>query len=231
MGIQQEIGSSGMKVAIGNAIEMFEYRNGTDTIRLSVLFFAYALANDYRGFRLKIDAADGFFGFGFSYNSQKPLSFRFRALHLSAHLVDGHYNDEAEEWRDGKTPFPFSRNYAEIVAAYTSNIQNLPLRLYAGVSYAAIVKPKTIRRWAALAGWELHSGQGTHAYLAHHFSLLGTPVYIGSNTIEAGVKFGNWQNRGARLFMVYQNGWNNFGEYYNERREFFGVGFAFDFWE
>jgi hypothetical protein len=231
MGIQQEIGSSEMKVAIGNAFETLEYRNGTDTIRLSVLFFAYALANDASGYRLKIDAADGFFGLGFSYNSDSHLSFRFRALHLSAHLVDGHYDTETDQWRDGKEPFPFSRNYGEIVAAYTNSFRDLPFRLYAGFSYAAIIKPTAIRPWAGLAGYELHSGGGTHAYFAHHFSLMGTPVYIGGNTIEAGVKFGNWQNRGARLFVVYQNGWNNFGEYYNERREFFGVGFAFDFWD
>ena len=231
MGIQQEIGTSNMKVAIGNSVDAFEYHTGIDTIRCSLMFFVYALANDYRGYRLKIDAADGFFGLGFNYHTRSPWSFRFRALHLSAHLVDGHYNDAIEQWRDNKIPFPFSRNYGEIVAAYATGISRCPLRLYAGTSYAPIVKPKDIRGWAGIAGWELQTPGSIHAYLAHHFLLLGAPTYIGTNTVESGVKFGGDSGRGIRLFLMYQNGWDNFGEYYNERNEFFGAGFAVEFWE
>jgi hypothetical protein len=230
MGIQQQIGSSRMEVAIGNALDVFEYQCGNDTLRASVLFFAYALANDYRGYRLKIDAADGFFGIGFTYRTNSPFSLRFRALHLSAHLVDGHYNDELAAWRDGETPFPFSRNYGDLTVAYTDALGSYPMRLYSGISYAPIVKPKEIRKWTVLAGWELRSPGSTHAYATHHFTLMGTPTVIGGNTIEAGVKFGEWYGRGARLFLSYQNGWDNFGEYYNRRHEAVSVGFAFDFW-
>ena len=129
MGIQQEIGSSTMKVAIGNSFEMFQYHSGTDTLRCSLLFFVYAQANDYRGFRLKIDAADGFFGLGFSFHTASPFSFRFRMIHLSAHLVDGHYNDLTQTWRDNKVPFPFSRNYGEALAAYSSSASAFPYRI------------------------------------------------------------------------------------------------------
>jgi len=230
IGFQQEIGSSVMKVAIGNAVEMFEYRSGTSTLQGSLLFFVYALANDYRGYLLKIDAADGYFGLGFSYHTDSPFTFRFRVIHLSAHLVDGHFNDETMRWRDDKIPFPFSRNYGELVGAYSSTLADFPLRLYAGMGYAPIIKPKEIRKFSALAGWELQSRGRTSAYLAHHFSLLGTPTYIGSNTLEGGVKFANPAGRGIRLFLVYQNGWDNFCEYYNERREFAGAGFAVEFW-
>jgi len=231
IGFQQEIGDSPMKVAIGNAMPVFEYHSNTDTLQASLLIFAYAQANDYRGYRLKIDAADGFFGLAFSYHTGSPFSFRFRMLHLSAHLVDGHYNDATMQWRDNKIPFPFSRNYGELASAYATALGSWPLRVYTGLAYAPIIKPKTIKAFSALAGWELHSPGATHAYAAHHFSLLGTPTYIGSHTLEAGVKFGNAAGRGIRLFLVYQNGWDNFSEYYNERKEFVGAGFAVEFWE
>ena len=230
MGIQQEIGSSRMKVGIGNSMDVLEYVKADDTVRVSILFFAYALANDYRGFRLKIDASDGFFGVGFSYHTSAPWSVRFRILHLSAHLVDGHYNDETDAWRDGLEPFPFSRNYGELIGSYSTALGRYSLRLYAGASYAAIVKPKDIRKWTGIAGWELRTPGSTHGYIAHHFYLMGTPTFIGSNALEAGVKFGEWTGRGARLFLVYQNGWDNFGEYYNVRREAVSAGFSFDFW-
>ncbi len=230
MGIQQEIGGSAMKVAVGNAVQVFEYHSGTTTLQGSLLFFVYALANDYRGYLLKIDAADGYFGLGFSYHTDTPFSFRLRAIHLSAHLVDGHFNDATMRWRDDKIPFPFSRNYGELVGAYSSSVGGFPLRLYAGFGYAPIIKPKEIRKFSTLAGWELQSPGRTRAYLAHHFSLLGTPTYIGSNTLEGGVKFANAAGRGIRLFLVYQNGLDNFCEYYNERKEFAGAGFAVEFW-
>jgi hypothetical protein len=230
MGFQQEIGNSPMKVAIGNAVPVFEHRSTTDTLQGSLLFFAYAQANDYRGYRLKIDAADGFFGLAFSYHWGSPLSFRFRMLHLSAHLVDGHYNDATMQWRDNKIPFPYSRNYGELSAAYAVSPGAWPIRVYSGFSYAPIIKPKVIKGFSVMAGWEVHSPGATHAYAAQHFYLLGTPTYIGSNTIEAGVKFGNAAGRGIRLFLVYQNGWDNFCEYYNERKEFVGAGFAVEFW-
>lgn len=229
MGIAQEVGNSRMNVAIGNGLDLYQYRSGTDTFRVAALFFAYALANDHRGYRLKIDAADGYFGIGFSLQTASPWSFRVRVLHLSAHMVDGHYNDELEMWRDGKDPFPFSRNYGEVVAAYQYPVERWLLRPYAGFSYAPIVKPVAIRKWTMLAGAEVHGPGSTHAYGAYHFTLMGTPEVIGSNTIEIGVKFGAWNARGARVFVSYQNGWDTFGEYYNVRREAVAGGFAFDF--
>jgi hypothetical protein len=229
MGIAQEVGNSRMKVAIGNALDAYERRWGSDTLRVSALFFAYALANDHRGYRLKIDAADGFFGLGVSLHGASPWSFRFRILHLSAHMVDGHYNDELVMWRDGKEPFPFSRNYGELVAAHQCRLGGWILRPYAGFTYSPIVKPVAINKWTFLGGWEVHGPGSTHVYGAHHFLLMGTPAFIGSNTIEAGVKFGAWNARGVRLFVSYQNGWDNFGEYYNVRREAVAGGFAFDF--
>jgi hypothetical protein len=228
MGLQQEFGSSYMMLAIGDTPPIFEYHAGHDTIQASLLFFIFGQANDYRGYRLKIDAADGFFGLGFSYNTNSPLSFRFRALHLSAHLVDGHFSDETMLWRDNKIPFPYSRNYGEIVAAYATTLHHWPFRIYAGTGYAPIVKPKDIKAFSALAGWELNAPGSPAPYVAHHFWLNGNPMYIGSNAIEAGVRFANATGRGIRLFLLYQNGWNNFAEYYNERKEFFAAGFAVD---
>ncbi len=230
MGIGQEIGSSRMNVGIGNSVEALEYSTGHDTVRASVLFFASALANDYRGYRLKIDAADGTFGLGFSYHNGSPFSVRFRALHLSAHLVDGHYNDDTGVWRDGKTPFPFSRNYGELIAAYQMQPGPFELRLYGGTSYAPIVKPAQIRAWTGILGWEIRTHGRPHWYLAHHFFLMGTPVTIGTNTVAAGLKFGYWRERGFRLFIAYKSGWDSYGEYYNVRRESVSAGFAFDFW-
>ena len=110
MGLQQDIGSSNMTVAVGNITDIVQYAHAGDTVRWGADFFVYALSDDYRGYRLKIAAADGFFGMHITYNNNSPWSFRFRALHYSAHLVDGHYDSDNLTWKDGLIPFPFSRN-------------------------------------------------------------------------------------------------------------------------
>jgi hypothetical protein len=231
MGLQQEIGTTVMKIGIGNSLSVMEYRKSDVVIQLSGLFFAYGLANEYQGALLKIDAIDGFFGLGVSFRDASPFSLRFRVLHLSAHFVDGHYNNALKVWRNDDTPIPFSRNYGEIVGAYQEEVGPLDVRAYAGFSYAAVVKPLVIRRWAGLAGWEAWSRSSPHLYIAHHFSLMGVPTYAGTNTVEGGLKFGDWDGRGVRFFLVYASGLNSFGQYYNTRKEFWAVGFCFDYWK
>ena len=226
MGIQQEIGSSRMTVGIGNMLDALQYTWGEDTLRWGVDFFAYALANDHKGFRLKIDAADGFFGMHFTLANGSALKWRFRVLHLSAHFVDGHFDDDLGVWESGRAPIPFSRNFGELSAAYYFPA----VRVYAGASYAAVNKPETIRRFTALWGAEARLSDQPQLYVAYHFALMGVPVYVGSNALECGIKLGEWTGKGLRLYLSYYNGLDNFGEYYDLRQEIWGIGFTFDFW-
>ena len=230
MGMMQEFGRTRLSVGIGNTIDLVQYAAGNDTIRWGADFFTYSLANNFKDIRLKIDAADGFFGIHFTYTNGSPWSYRFRAIHQSAHLVDGHYDPDARVWKDSRDPFPFSRNYGEIAASYASDIGGFPIRLYGGVSYAVFVKPEDIRRGAGLLGAEIRTLGSLPFYLSYNLSILGVPSFNGSNTIEAGIKLGAWSGRGARIFLVYYNGLDTFGEYYKDRRELAGIGFAFDFW-
>lgn len=230
MGIQQDFGSSQMTVGVGNLTDIIQYARGEDTVRWGVDFFVYALSDDYRGYRLKIAAADGFFGMHVSYTNGSPWSFRFRALHYSAHLVDGHFDSDRLTWKDGLIPFPFSRNYGELVAARECPLPPFAVRWYAGFSYSVFNKPNEIKRFTSLLGGEARTGTRPVLYAAYNLSLIGVPRYNGNNTIEVGVKFGSWYGRGARLFLAYYNGLDWFGEYYNQRKEALSAGFTFDFW-
>ena len=230
LGVQQEIGTSRMRIGIGNMVDAVEYSVGRDTVRWGVDFFAYALSNDFKGARFQIDAADGFFGMHFVYANGSPLSLRFRIVHFSAHFVDGHYDGDNMKWRDQRNPVPFSRNYGELVAAYTINTAQFSVRLYSGCSYAAVVKPADIQPFTTIHGIEIRSQGQIRVYVADDFSLVGVPRYSGSNNIEAGVKFGPWPERGVRIFLNYFSGLDNFGQYYNIRKDRWGIGFTFDFW-
>ncbi|MCB0747265.1 MAG: hypothetical protein KDC90_07355, partial [Ignavibacteriae bacterium] len=98
-----------LKVDIGNNIDLFAFNFplSKSKITLSIEFMAYALSTNYEQKRLQIDALDGFFGgnvvFSKNYNDGKLIS-RFRIIHNSAHLVDGHYDDQNDEWMNNSRP-------------------------------------------------------------------------------------------------------------------------------
>ncbi len=230
MGLQQQLGTSLLTVGIGSVVDLFQYAAGADTFRLGGDFYSYSLSNSYRDVRLKIDAADGFFGLHVSWKNDSPWSIRFRALHLSAHFVDGHWNPDTREWKDGQEPIPYSRNYGEVVGAYEVAPAGIRTRLYSGVSYAVYNNPHDIRRWAGLAGGEIRSPGKIPLYAACNFYLMGVPEYHLTTSIQAGVKFGEWKGRGIRVYAVYFTGLDTFGQYYKQTTEFFGLGFAVDVW-
>ena len=230
MGLEQQLGSSVLRVGIGNSVDLIEYRHASDTLRWGADFFSFSLASTIRDVRLKIDAADGFFGVHVAWTNDSPWMIRFRAIHQSAHLVDGHYNSETGAWDNNRQPIPFSRNYGDIVGAYRADSRGIELRVYAGPNFAVYNNPKDIRRLGGVLGCEAHTRWSTSVYAAFSLSLLGVPVYNGSSTLETGVKFGDWSGRGIRLYLTYYNGLDLFGEYYKERKEFGGIGFAIDVW-
>jgi hypothetical protein len=67
-------------------------------------------------------------------------------------------------------------------------------------------------------------------YLAQHFFLRGIPNYVGTGNTEFGIKLGEWARTGLRIYLSYYNGLDVFSQYYDVRRESWGIGFAFDFW-
>ena len=230
VGIVQHLGATRLDVGIGNAMDIVSWEGTDNTLGCGIDFFAYALAENISGYQLKIAAADGFFGLHVSFSASDSWQLRFRALHFSAHLVDGLYDPEGNTWKGGKEPIPFSRNFGEVVVAHLWGNTVLKGRVYAGFAVAPWVKPVAIRSWSCLAGVELHGSVEGQPYLAYNISLLGVPSYIATNTVQAGVKFGTWYGKGLRLFVTYQNGLDPFGQYYDVRVNYAGVGFCFDFW-
>ncbi|MBI5474972.1 MAG: hypothetical protein HY961_21735 [Ignavibacteriae bacterium] len=244
VGLRKEFATSRLKVDIGASVDMLEFRPGPDSterMRAGIDFFTYALSTNSEGLRLQIDAVDGYFGGHISYVNDladdSRLAVRLRLLHVSAHFLDGHYNLATQSWKDGREPIPFTRDFGELVGAYTLGSE-IEVQFYGGFSYATLIRPVAIKRVEFLAGFELHSDKITDSvfdnpfniYLADHLSLRGIPSYIGTNIVEAGVKFGEWNSTGLRIFLSYYNGLDVFSQYYDQRRESWGWGFAFDFW-
>jgi hypothetical protein len=230
LGLQQELGSSRLKIGIGGSLDLVEFASGGDTIRWGADLCAYALSNTFRGVLFKIAAADGLFGMHLTFTNGTPWSFRFRAIHLSGHLVDGNYDTEGKSWYGGREPFNYTRNYGELVAAWSGAIGRTSLRAYAGFSYAVWVRPAAIRPFSTVHGIEIRFPGSPSLYCAYNLAMLGIPAYAGCNTLEAGVKLGTPGRRGVRLFLGYVAGLEPFGALYNERSSSLSAGFGFDIW-
>ncbi|MEW6512294.1 MAG: DUF1207 domain-containing protein, partial [Bacteroidota bacterium] len=228
MALQQELGSSRLRISIGAGMDVLQYTSGQDTMRWGAEMCAYALSSTIQGVLFKIAAADGLFGMHVTYTNDSPWSARFRAVHLSAHLVDGSYDLGSKSWSGGREPFNYTRNYGEVAVAYSWQGTSLGARLYTGISYAVWVRPKAIRPLSTLHGVEITSRSALSWYLAYNFSVLGIPAITGSNNVEAGVRFGQARGAGVRFSLNYYNGLEVFGALFDRRVTYAGAGAALE---
>ncbi len=242
IGVFKYFGTANLKVDIGNTIDIFGYNTPDSKIRaaMGIDFMAYAFVTGAQGLRLQVDALDGFFGGNVSLSKQYEhnlLQFRLRILHLSAHLVDGHYELGARRWIDNREPIPFTKDFGELVAAHVLNPDENVFRYYGGISYATLVRPTDLKRFGFLVGFEIGSkslfgsvfSKPATPFLAAHFVLAGLPEYTGSIQTQFGVKFGEWNRKGVVFYLSHFNGNNLFSEYFDERVSIWGAGFTVDF--
>jgi hypothetical protein len=242
VGLRKEIGTSRLKLDIGSALDLLGYAFDNERkqqLRFGADFFTYALTTNAQGFRLQVDAVDGFFGGHIVYRGETESAAygaRLRLMHLSAHLVDGHVNPATGTWVNNQAPLPFTRDFVELIGFYSCTLGPVAVMPYAGFSYAALIRPSTIKRWGGIGGIEVNSGEAFgkvfgkpfECYLADNFTLTGVPEWVGTNVFEFGTKFGRWEGSGIRLYVNYVSGLELFSQYYNVHNSKWGIGFAFD---
>jgi hypothetical protein len=195
------------------------------------------LTRNAQGLRLQVHAADGFLGGHLTYQAAE-FSLRLRLLHLSAHLVDGNYSKSGKVWKDGREPIDFSRDFGELIAAGRWTRFSVNFMAYSGFRYSTFLRPDTIRRFSTIHGLEMYSGEivgpvfstPVNLFAAYNLSFDGIPEYVGSNSVDCGLKFGEWSGTGLRLFVSYYAGLDTFHQYYDERREGWGLGCTVDAW-
>jgi hypothetical protein len=110
-------------------------------------------------------------------------------------------------------------------------------KFYGSISYATLVRPLLLKKWAINGGFEIWSddiikslfNKPVLIFSSYHFDLLGVPEYVGNNNLMAGIKFGRWEGKGIALYLSYYNGNHFFSEYYYKSIEKFGIGFFVDF--
>jgi len=242
IGVFKFSSTSDLKVDIGNSVDLVGLELQSSALKLTagIDFMAYAFAANAEGLRLQVEAVDGFFGGNISacgHRGESGLSARFRILHHSAHMADGHYIPWTKTWREGREPIPFTRDFGEIVIAKKS-VQNFgSTRYYGGISYATLVRPAYLKRFSFLAGAEISfdrllgdmAGKPLNLYFSYNISAGGTPEYAASHQVQAGLKIGKWFEKGVSLYLSYYSGIHPSGEFFDTRLSALGAGFTVDF--
>lgn len=231
-----------LKVDIGNNIDLlaFNFTNFNSKLTFSIEFMAYALSTNYAEKRLQIDALDGFFGgnaaFSKKYNRGKLIS-RLRIIHNSAHLVDGHFDSEKNQWMNNDKPIPFTKDFGELLLGYQFYENFGTIRTYSAFSYSTLIRPAILKKWNSYFGFEISSNKivdkilddETNIFIASNFSLEGNPKYQFNYNNLLGMKFGKMEKKGIVFYLSYFYGSNPFSEYYMKRVSQFGIGFFVDF--
>lgn len=249
IGVFKFLDQSDMKVDIGNTIDVFGLERRDNIIKMTagIDFMGFALTTGANGLRLQIDALDGIFGgnVAVSYSIREDeketglWKARLRLLHHSAHLVDGHFDNVHNQWLDNRLPFAYSRDFGELILSRESapRQEKPAYRIYAGFSYATLVRPSTYNRLEYLAGSELYSplfmphilGKPANFFFSYNINLTGAPSFQATHQVQGGIKFGERYGKGPAIYLGYYSGRQMFAEYYDLMVTTIGAGFTVDF--
>lgn len=218
-----------LRLDIGNSIDLFQYTFDSPKQRLTIGsdFFTYTLLSGEKNFHFPVDAVDYLFGFNANYRDTLEngiLSGRLRLAHISAHFVDGHFNGTTGTWKDGMNPRVYSREFFDLTVSFEPTEQ---FRGYAGAWYLWHVDPVTISKFIGYVGGEYHQPllSFLDGYAAYQFTASG---FRPSHDLQVGIKIGEWNGRGTKIFFIHHSGNNIHGEYHDQLDQYSGIGFNID---
>ena len=232
LGFLFQLDANELRLDIGNSLDLIRHKlNENETISFGADLFTYTLLRSESDFHFPVDAVDYLFGVNFGYlkkleNSEYGL--RLRISHISAHFVDGHFDNQRGEWRGGLNPRVYSREFFELMPFYKFN----NLRLYVGVTYLFNVTPDELGKDSYQAGFDYFMTEifdsDITPFLAYDFKLVNIEEYSGNNSINAGVKLGKPNGKGLSFYFHYYSGKSVHGEYYDFNRTYSAIGFNLD---
>jgi len=233
MGFQFRISESDLRLDIGHSTDIVKYSTGSKlTFSLGADFFTFTKLRGEPDFHFPVDAVDYLFGFNFGVKKSmngKELGARIRISHISAHFVDGHFDPTNSVWRDGRKPIVYSREFLELMPYY--QISNL--RMYSGLTYIFHVVPKEIGKSIIHAGFEYKLlkviGEKITPVFAYDFKLVRISKSTGTNSLSAGIKFGNYDEAGLTLMYNYFAGYSIHGEYYDVIEKYSSLNINLEF--
>jgi len=221
-----------VRIDIGTSQDIIHWKDENNYFSLGADFFTYTRARSEADFKFPVETIDYLFGLngGYKYKTEtKEWGARLRFSHISAHLVDGYYDSETDNWLNDYQPFIYSREFFELIGYY----KLYGVRLYGSFTYNIHIVPTVINNGVYGAGFDYYAVQLNlqtfTPYIGYDFELSGIEeAYFGNNIFTAGIKFGYPESRGFSIFTNYYSGKSVHGEFYNINEDYFTVGINLD---
>ena len=221
-----------IRLDIGTSRDIVHIINGNSTLSFGADLFTYTRIRSQSNFKFPVETIDFFFGINSGYkivNKNKQYGFRFRFSHISAHLVDGLYNQNQNGWKDNYTPFVYSREFLELFPFYQINT----FRAYVGLTYLIHIVPDGIGKGIYQTGFDYYFAnvisKNVSPFIADDFKLdYMNNHYFGNNIFSAGIKFGKYDQKGFSILFSYYSGKSIHGLYYSISEHYATLGFNLD---
>lgn len=220
-----------LRLDIGNSVDFLRWqKDENNTFSFGADLFTYTLLRSEDNFHFPVDAVDYLFGFnvGYKYKDNcKEYGVRFRLSHISAHMVDGHWDTAIDGWRNGIEPIVYSREFIEFFPYYKIN----NLRLYAGFTYIFHVDPSNIKKDNYQIGFDYFYddiANNIYPFVGYDLKVIHNDKYTTNHSVNAGIKFGKKEGKGISVYYHYYSGKSIHGEYYNFDKNYSGFGINID---
>ncbi len=232
LGFLFQTSNNSLRMDIGNSIDAAWFNLSENEI-LSVGFdlFTYTKLRSEDNFKFPVEAVDYLFGVNLGYKKsigKNEYGIRVRISHISAHLADGSFDLQSNEWINGNKPFVYSREFIELSPYY--KIKNL--RIYAGFTYVWTVIPAELGKDNYNIGFDYFfddiSDNIIYPFIAYDFKLTSLLEKSGNHSFEAGIKFGNLNGKGFSLYYNYYSGKSVHGLLFNDDRQYSAIGINLD---
>jgi Protein of unknown function (DUF1207) len=230
-GFSYLLGRKEIELDIGTSSDIYQYMKDNHTLSFGADLYTYTILRGEKEFHFPVDAVDYLFGINTGYKvikSNEEYGFRFRLSHISAHFADGHFDTGSNEWRNGRKPTVYSREFIELFPFYKINT----LRFYIGLTYIFHVTPKEIGKGIYQSGFDYYFNslimKNISPFIAYDFKLDKIEKFTGNNVISAGIKFGKYNEKGFSVSFNYFSGKSIHGEYYNVNEHYSTIGINLD---
>ncbi|MFC2083813.1 DUF1207 domain-containing protein [Bacteroidota bacterium] len=232
LGFQFQISKNELRLDIGNSIDVYRFSiNDYSILSFGADFFTYSLLRSESGFHFPVVAIDYLFGINLGYKyllNNCEYGARLRISHISAHIVDGHFDKETGEWRNGIEPQVYSREFIELSPFY--KFKNL--RIYGVITFLYHVDPDILGNDSYQIGFDYFSNsilsENLHPFCGYDLKLSHLVDYEINHSLLLGLKFGKKRGKGMSLYLNYFSGKSIHGEFYFQNKNFFSLGFNID---
>jgi len=225
------LGKSAIRLDIGTSSDFISYYKDNSVFSFGADLFTYTRLRGEKEFHFPVETIDYLFGVNAGYkviNKDDEYGARFRLSHISAHFVDGHFDYAIYDWRNGRIPRVYSREFIELFPYYKYR----GVRVYAGLTYLLHTSPKVFGKGIYQFGFDYYAHDliacNVSPFAAFDFKLSKIKSFTGSNILSAGIKFGKPFSKGFTIFASYFSGSSIHGEYFDYKENYGTIGFNID---